>query len=1257
MPRRTPYIDVNENPLELARDSLQVYDAVDLLAAIAALQLMPENSGRIVRLEAAAHVAASLAAGDKQNRISPKKLGFILNSGPLGDARITRNEDPHEFGFTDSIAFIDGPFTVFPGIEDDSVFIVQNLLNAIFRHRRQIQNQDYLNAAFQLVFAVLLLSNEIAGRAGLSRSLNPVYAPEHSVVIPSNKRFAELKTAVIFEQPEIDRLLWSHGIDPSSLEILIKRLGDIDLSSHRLHHGELFRHPIVRVADRYIISLPSRLLSALRHALLVQAVEAGLQSDVVARYTGAVWETVVESLYYLEIHPATLQNDDLPRVPNIAEGMFHLDNDKALYVILATDPLVDYDTNETFGRWTTGDLQERIEGAVDAAVSHLLQLPQPPNDILVLELTQGIGRSYQLAIRNLKWLPFLYLGAADLSTIAQLEGGNKLLLWKYARASARIRQRLEINSASLLDEFFLYRKHGHSYYIADTETYNFISVLPGYAGELREELRRERDWHWVRSYRLGQTIDLLNVTLLHSDSQIPIYISKACVFEAAVELLVEGFAPPVWITNVPFESEEEARARGIYAQLAEAIAYWLWQFTPSLKHWISSLRRKYLRILVEVRLEQPASWETRATRPGEEPAITSETNNAEGTIRMTFKAGMNFLLQGPDNRGEREMMRVLLKELANLVDDDDKNLMSDNAIERMLDRDAPLGVKKKILLFDANSVPEIVREGLPPYRALQRADENELLDELGAYLTVDKGMQIGRVADDQRTSVLQTAVGFFYTELQKLVATLSPDRLLEWLVSYQEAAIRDQVFHQLTIPTRLACFSSEEEMIKRLDKETPRHNLTVVASRFIIEYVTAVPPNGLRPISMSVYDRMQSLASQIIEWGSESDLIHYELVDYPLEILPSGRLGADRTQYQRAHAQYMPSVMSGDISRSTRAFKELWNHEAARTDESANRRLAALNTAAIAEFGFSMSEQLDFVVAAINLGREINPGAAKLSRSDFLVRISATMNQAPERVSSILDMLLLTPRSSFLKPSEPYRTEDVYPWRFNRQLSYLRRPFLLRHRHENNPPSEEILWGIRHLEGCWKNILGLCTQGRLKANSSQMIQLMGAFNRERGKRFNNQVAEVFKTNPNLIVRTGVRKIGSLKLLDQEGDLGDIDVLVLDRKKKRLFLVECKDLAQARTPHEMSSELTNLFRGTDQKKPIVALHQRRTDWARQHVSELLEWLDIKVTKGWKVFPLIVVDRELFTPYLVNSPIPITAVEGLRDFMSKHLTLNN
>lgn len=1206
---------------------------------------MPENSDRAARFEALAHVVASINQESGQSLIKLNRLKSVLNSGPLTSIEIVKDEDPQEFAFTESFAFFDGPYTVFPGVADDTTFILQHLLKAIFRHRQQISNQDYLNQAFQLTQAVLILSDKIARQAQLRSGVDPVYRPESPVVVPFLNRLSQLKNAVAFNSAELEELLASRGVPLSALNDLTIQLGAIDLEAYGLNRGELFARPIVMAGDRYVVTLPARLLNALRHALINLTVQNHLVDDVVARYTQAVWDTVVESLYYLDIHPATPQERNLPDTPYIREGVFHLDTDKTLYVILATDSLSGYDHGRAFSQWHVGDLPQQIKDRIDIASSFLFTLPQPPNEVLILELIQGVGRSYALPLSRPSWLPFLYMAVADLHTITQLEAGNGLLLWKYAHAAERIRRTTRITKSSELDEFYLYRRRRYSYYVSDERRYNFIGLLPGYAGDLREELRHSRDWHWVRSYRRGPVADLTEVTLLFSDSRIPIYITKDSLFAGAVEVLVEGLPLAIWITNAPYQSEAQRQLRRVYAQLAEAIGYWLWQFTPSLTTVLSPLADEHPQLLIRVQLERAEEWEGGGEQSTVEPAVTAYGRTDLAQLQINFTPAMNLLLTRADNYGEREMMRHVLQGLRDLLSDDDQGKLSDQMIDLILDQHAPLGVKKKLLFFDAQAVPEILPEGLPGYRALQKADENELLDELGEYLMNVKGLQIGPIPGDDRTRVLREAVGFFYEELKRFVATLSPRGLLEWLVVHQEAATREAAFNQLTIPTRLACFSSEAEMIEKLQEEVPKQSATVIAGRFLIEYITTQPPKGLRPVSMSVYDRLLALAWHITNFGFESDLIHFGIADHQMEILPSGRLGADRQAYERARAAYMPTVMQGDIRRSSEFFAVLWR-DAPAVDTSPNSDLTRLNAAATAEFGFSLTEHLDLIVAAMHIGQTTDPAVTCLPRTEFIERMSQELRWEQDKVSSALDVLSLSPRNNFLNPDAPFRGEDVYPWRFNRALSYLRRPFLIRRSGDAQTPVTEVLWGIRHLNSFWKNITTLCRKGRLKARTPEMIKLMGEFNRQRGEKFNDSVADVFAQNPRLIVRKRVKKIGSLKLQGSRGDLGDIDVLVAVQRRRRLIPVECKDLALARTPYEMAGEIANLFHGTGGKKSIVELHGQRVQWIHEHLTAVLDWLGVNDGRRWKVEPLIVVDRELFTPYLQSSPIPIVPIEEIR-----------
>jgi hypothetical protein len=106
---------------------LSPYDPADLLADVAALQLLPENADGSIRLEAFAHVAASLDDEPNKPSISLQRLKQIANAEPLGQGAVTSHEDPCDNAFTEAFTFHGGMFIVFPGHVDDSTFILRHL--------------------------------------------------------------------------------------------------------------------------------------------------------------------------------------------------------------------------------------------------------------------------------------------------------------------------------------------------------------------------------------------------------------------------------------------------------------------------------------------------------------------------------------------------------------------------------------------------------------------------------------------------------------------------------------------------------------------------------------------------------------------------------------------------------------------------------------------------------------------------------------------------------------------------------------------------------------------------------------------------------------------------------------------------------------------------------------------------------------------------------------------------------------------------
>lgn len=1176
-----------QNPLNKFVNIISVYDPVDLLAAVAGLQLMPENAERAIRFEVIAHAIASINSkgfGNK-TRINLKQLEKICNDSSTLKSFISM-EDPFVNPFTEAFTFYGGSYIVFPGIAEESTFIWRQLINAIFFHPNPFPNYQFERKARELFLAVLALSNKIACRAGLERGIEAISAPRDNVVIPSSQRLVQLKKAVSFSQSELSNLLTIHNLPSSALEELILPLGTVLLANYQVDNGELLVRPIVRTADRFIVAIPGMLLSAARNELIRLAIEYGVKDELVARYTDAVWHTIFDSMRYIDNHVTSVKLPNTPDIPHFQEAIFGFDTDKVAYVALVVDSLNEYDVRDPFGKWPIDDiatqLEERIQEIYEYAFTRLTGI----NEVLFLLVAQSFGRWQILGFNHLpKVQPFLSLSltASALETITLLEFGQPFVLWKYAWASWRLEQQAQVISMGELNKFHLYWKNKHSFYFSDDSPPNMIVADVSGSGELYRELFRKLDRHAVLSYNQGYVTEIIS---RFRTRQVPIYFPKSLLSRVPqpLALLVEGLALPIWIISSELEDENQQELRFLYKEFIEAIAYWLWQFTPSISSVLQSLIPEHQVINIRLFLSPDEEWH-RITEPKDTSNIklvNIQAHSSSKNLDVTISSAICSLLQKSDNSGERLIMQDILSGLRELLLGREQAKLSDNLIATIIDHHAPLGIKKKLLFLDSAINPELDDRGLLPYRKVQSADEDELLDELGNYLSSVEKLKEGTIPDDRRTDVLNKAVGFFYRELEKIVASLNPKGLLEYLIAYHEAIVHEVAENRLTIPTRLACFSSELEMVETLSSELPERYKAALASRFVIEYVVARPPVGIRPFSLSVYDRLQALASEIVNFGFESDLINYELADIKQAMLPSGRLGTDIKQYEKMRDGYISIFTGGEIDRTTREFGRYWRKPKAAAEKLS--LVTQFDAAAVIEFGYSITELQEFLGVAMNIGRDIHPSVAHLSLRELIARLANQLSWTHERVSQALELLSLKPRSDFLQPELPFKAADVFPWNFNRPLSYLRRPFL----HCECNGEVEILWGIRHLNTVSQYLIYLCLNGRLKAQSKQMKQVMSELRNIEGEEFNDEVADLLEQNKTLIVKRRVKKIGNLKIKGEKGILGDIDVLAADSRRKHLMVIECKNFALARAPHEMANELAELLKGSKKKSLLFSI---------------------------------------------------------------------
>lgn len=526
----------------------------------------------------------------------------------------------------------------------------------------------------------------------------------------------------------------------------------------------------------------------------------------------------------------------------------------------------------------------------------------------------------------------------------------------------------------------------------------------------------------------------------------------------------------------------------------------------------------------------------------------------------------------------------------------------------------PLGVSAGVLPVD-----------VPPFRAVREADEERVADAIGAKLIDSEALKPGRVPHDKVSELLNAEVQTLYTDLTVGISRYDKLQLLQSLIGAHETTVREVFIQRATVSFRADLFDTAAAFHGQIKHELALALRTSSAQRFLIELVAAAETLGDYTPTLAQLDELQAIALRIIDRAAMSDAVRYGLADIPLLILASGRIGSRSTAFGVARERFLSAFTEAEIASRSRGVDD----PLARTIDYAPL-LAQLDGAMVAEVGVSLNALASIFGRLVVLGA----GAPFTLQPEEQV-LAALRREGLVLPDDELDRLCLDARMDFLKPPSPYRPEDVYPWRVNRRLSYRWRPLV----RLSLKDQRFLLWGPRHLFGSWRYHLDQLLAAQFPARSKELVRVMSSVKNDITANFENHVAALFARDEELIVRRGVKKV---KCAD--GTLrppGDIDVLVVRPRKKTITLVECKDLAARRDPHEQNCEITELL-GPSDTPTILDRHAARIEWARDNVPAILEWLGLAHSGGWRVRGMIVTDDDLVTRYTANSDLSIPLI---------------
>ncbi|MGZ3871881.1 MAG: YecA family protein [Mucilaginibacter sp.] len=1198
----------------------------DLLKTFAGLSVLPQNHGKYFRLEQL--ILHSILQANA-NQATPERTA--LKAFLDADFESHYMEDICVNTFTDLNTFFGGDYLTFPGITENGQEILTNLFAAIFHWPDSGIPSWFKSNVKHASFLILGLSDSIAKRLNYTR-YQEGEATESALFVPDEDSLEAVKNAVTFTNEEVEALLREYGIAGEALEAFVIDPKEITSRTLYLERNPVLYRPILKTEEGYIVLSPASLCLALTDFIWSMASEHRCMPAVNGAYHAIVWNNLQLQLSQLRFKSRSVDGFTLHET--IKDGLYQFDADKLAYIYYHSDDGSGYhEHGKRFGMPSFSAGQGRMKEAMAAIKAHTVY-----KDFKVFSITflSSIGRDLMFPLMQNEADRVLAMPVYEFDVLWQLKDTDAIDLWKYAIARDQMLDKLKgfHTSLSFIDQFKLFREKSDSFYLSDDAKIVIPNILPGYAVDWLLKAKLASDKHSVKVYQAGKPAI---VPVERKESYAPTYLNLMELADGYLHFEVEGFSQPIWIEPVNMPEPRSSELHDIYWQLADAIAYWLWQVQEPLQAALESLGVEPLNIRFDLNPVDKFDQIERDFTRKENLASFFGIVAAKDGFNITIPAELIPYLYGADNEGERVLVRKLLEGFNQVLALNGKAQLSDGAINAIIEGNAPLGMKKKFFILDTSDNLLLDPRNLKGYRYVQEYDVSKVTDEIVPLLGADCPPEGEIKTKKERNDLAYKIAGdVLFKHLQNKLSQYNSTDLLKRLIGLNESLIRKREELRIHTPTRIACFVSEEQQQDDLKENLDKVNRTTIAIRCLIEQIAAEPTTGSQPISKTAVDELVAIMDQIIAWGSTSDHIHFDLFDIKIGVLPSGRIGTQKTIFNEVFDPYYRSKSAENVTDAVSTFEQVFPQN----DPKVGKKIPhKLDEAFKTDYGVSMNRICDFIDGLVQIGLLQTTDYASFPLNQLRDEVNKYVKPAFEQAEfeSVMSYLSLEDRGRIIDidKAKGYEFIDIMPWRFNRMLSLMRKPLVITGKIKDT--DRMVYWGARQVLASRIYLAEQCLSDRLRVlkSSTAIKSALGEFAKLRG---DHLVATIVASiDPSGLIIDQERFIGPQYEFKHMEDIGDIDVLIIDVAEKTIYSLESKSMSPSRNIKEMVEEMGKLF-GSASEKGWIDKHMERHRWIENNFSQLEAKYGVNLS-GFKVKSFFVTEEDMLTPYLRKMDLPL------------------
>jgi hypothetical protein len=1173
---------------EAISDFIKSFDQSQLLAISAALQLSIKNHGKNIRLEEFTDdILRNGAKSDQRATYEDIQEFFKMH------LRFDSMEDPTVNHFVENVVFYGGNYRVLPGINTDATEILNGFLESIFTTDNDL-SEAFKDKVRQAAFLLLLISEIMVSQTGLKR-----YAFEEAddapVFVPEFEAFSKLLSAVRFEKTYLEKIGKEWQIPAETIkEFLIneKDLGD----QHDPYESPTFSYPLYDNEDEVICLVPATIPKAIADYIKRLSTEMGEDDHLLTAYHDWQWRKFRQYAHEMGWSETDITLPLAISPERFMEGVFRIDQDKLAYVQLIKGAINTGTDLELIKPEIAKTKKQETINERNAVVSRYLNALEEKERMKVFTLfvAGGIGGHAMYAWPKPEGgNQTLFFSFSDFEKVIFEGGLEPLSLWKFAKAYSRAAQTTRfMPSASSLDLYVLYLENQGSLLPRDgtPDLYTFMGV----GTDFQQKVVAYRDEHAVRRYSGSKPVD---VPVRRGSKYAPIYRQQQSSQENI--RLVKPFSFPCWVINKQAGNKTEHDQIGLYT---EAVAFWLLKLGDVLKERLNIIGSRAVDIILELDNGLYTNMSV-ADWPEDLLPELLEFTVEERIITIELPLTLIPALAEEHNEAERTIMRTVLKAFNILLKKNKQETMKDNEIELIISEVMSPDNAKMILIGNSDQNPMLDTRGAGLRRHLYNADQALVDDYLIPNLGLSEPIPEIIATTKEKNKLCLTIVDSLITQIRKKIADFNLYSLIKWLITVNESLLQEDAENDLRLPYQVACYSDFPTAVADLQKKNGEIIPSSLACRCLIEFVAAEPPSGTRAINLDEMDELVALMSEVIHYANIADSIDLKLNDPEMGILPSGRL-------YTSHEFFETYLRPFNLARTESEVHAMLQTEVEEPDDDGKILVnnPVTDKAFFEEWGVTLTTLTAICGNLIKMGMAAGESFMIMVEERFLLEIQKDFVTpvSEEELLAGLRLLTLEKRKFLNKAPEGFTSKDIMPWRFNRALSYNRRP-LIKIIHPDNDQTF-YHWGFRHVLKAYNNLTSLITGGRLVVKEGGPIErdVLTLFRHRKGKRYRQLLFNWLKANTSLEVIDYEVTIHETGALIAARHYGDVDIMAIDHERKIIYAIECKNTVSARAVHEMKTELDNYI-GKDGKSGHIQKHLNRDTWLKANKDQLVKFV--------------------------------------------------